>query len=78
MGIEIERRFLVAGPGWTASASGVRALSQAYLAATPAAAIRVRTEGDTAAWLTVKSGNAGLVRAEFEYEIPGRGCAPAL
>jgi adenylate cyclase len=70
MGLEIERRFLVAGTGWRAQAEPPRHLRQAYLANSSAAAIRVRVDGDTAAWLTIKSGNAGMVRAEFEYAVP--------
>jgi len=71
MGVEIERKFLVAGAGWRAGVRGPGlAMRQGYLATGGAAApgVRVRLAGD-AAWLTVK-GPGGLVRAEFEYAIP--------
>jgi adenylate cyclase len=70
MGVEIERRFLVTGPGWRDDARASRSLRQAYLAVTPAAVIRVRVEDGAAAWLTIKSGNVGIARAEFEYPMP--------
>jgi adenylate cyclase len=70
MGVEIERKFLVAGPGWREAARGAGvAMRQGYLAMgaeTPT--VRVRLAG-AAAWLTVK-GSGTLVRAEFEYAIP--------
>jgi adenylate cyclase len=70
MGVEIERRFLVAGAEWRENAEAPRHFRQAYLAMTAGAAIRVRIDGDAAAWLTIKSANAGRVRAEFEYAVP--------
>jgi adenylate cyclase len=70
MGIEIERKFLVAGPEWRSGVVATRALRQAYMAVTVGAAIRIRIEDDSAAWLTIKSAGAGLARAEFEYAIP--------
>ena len=71
MGIEIERKFLVAGEAWRAQARGPgEAMLQGYLATGGAAApgVRVRLAG-ARAWLTVK-GPGGLVRAEFEYPVP--------
>jgi adenylate cyclase len=71
MGVEIERKFLVAGPGWRDARRGPGvAMRQGYLATGNANApgVRVRLAGP-AAWLTVK-GPGGLVRAEFEYPIP--------
>ncbi|WP_203074369.1 CYTH domain-containing protein [Falsiroseomonas ponticola] len=71
MGIEIERKFLVAGDGWRAAAEGPAVpIRQGYLSAPGAggATIRIRRAGP-AAFLTVK-GPGGLVRAEFEYPIP--------
>ncbi|QYU70218.1 CYTH domain-containing protein [Leptolyngbya sp. 15MV] len=72
MGVEIERKFLVAGDGWRAAAGpGVR-MRQGYLAAGGGAlpVVRVRIAGDRA-WITVK-GPGGKVRAEFEYAVPLR------
>lgn len=69
MGIEIERKFLVAGAAWREAVRGAPvAMRQGYLATGPAASVRLRIAGQ-AAWLTVK-GPGGKVRAEFEYAIP--------
>lgn len=71
MGIEIERKFLVAGDGWRQAAEGPPVpIRQGYLANPGAAGatIRIRRAG-AEAFLTIK-GPGGLVRAEFEYPIP--------
>lgn len=74
MGIEIERKFLVVSDAWRAGAEGL-VIRQGYICAHQDTVVRVRTFGADA-FLTVKggktgeSGNAGLVRAEFEYPIP--------
>lgn len=72
MGIEIERKFLVAGEAWRALGTPVL-LRQGYLASDPQRTVRVRIEGrighETAA-LTIKSRNEGAVRGEWEYPIP--------
>lgn len=70
MGVEIERRFLVSGTGWRQQAEAPRQFRQAYLANTAAVVVRVRVDADAAAWLTIKSSNAGMARAEFEYAVP--------
>lgn len=67
---EIERKFLVADDGWRAFADTGRRLRQAYLTETDKAVVRVRIEDGRAAFLTVKSAEAGLSRQEFEYPIP--------
>jgi adenylate cyclase len=71
MGVEIERKFLVAGDGWQAEARQPgMPMRQGYLAAGGAGlpSVRIRIAGP-AAFLTVK-GPGGKVRAEFEYPIP--------
>jgi adenylate cyclase len=71
MGIEIERKFLVAGDGWRGATRGQGTpMRQGYLAAAgpDQPSVRVRIAGD-AAFLTVK-GPGGKVRAEFEYPVP--------
>jgi adenylate cyclase len=71
MGIEIERKFLVASDAWRAHARRPgTAMRQGYLAAGGPGlpSLRIRIAG-TAAFLTVK-GPGGKVRAEFEYPIP--------
>jgi adenylate cyclase len=69
MGVEIERKFLVASDAWRAAATSRQPLRQGYLANTPLASIRVRRAGD-AAWLGLKSMTRDLVRQEYEYPIP--------
>ena len=68
MGIEIERKFLVAGEAWRALGEPVL-LRQGYLNADPARTVRVRIEG-AAGKLTIKSKNVGASRGEWEYDIP--------
>lgn len=68
MGIEIERKFLLAGDGWRAGAQGVE-YRQGYLSRDPARTVRVRVAGGQG-FLTIKGRNEGVARAEFEYVIP--------
>ena len=76
MGIEIERKFLVASDAWRAAAHKVVPMAQGYLndAASIAsgaqnASVRVRIEGDVA-FLNIKSREAGTTRQEFELPLP--------
>ncbi|KFN50909.1 CYTH domain-containing protein [Arenimonas composti] len=76
MGIEIERKFRVRGEGWRDAASRRERMAQAYLNDLAAveqggqkASVRVRIAGD-AAFLNIKSREAGHTRQEFDYEIP--------
>jgi len=69
MPAEIERKFLVAGPGWTELAGLPVAIRQAYLAQTDRVSVRVRIKGRDAAYLTVKSAEAGMSRLEVETRI---------
>lgn len=68
MALEIERKFLVRGDGWRGQAKPVL-MKQGYVPTTGHRTVRVRTAGSRA-WLTLKSPAKGLVRQEFEYEIP--------
>lgn len=68
MGVEIERKFLVAGEGWRAQGEPVL-LRQGYLSSQAERTVRVRIEGERAV-LTIKSKNVGAARGEWEYEIP--------
>jgi len=70
MGVEIERRFLVASSQWKATASQPKRLMQAYIAITPAASVRVRVIDEAKAFVTIKSAKAELSRTEYEYAIP--------
>lgn len=76
MGIEIERKFLVAGDAWRAAAHKVVAMAQGYLndlgaveSGAQRASVRVRIEGDEA-HLNLKSREPGHTRQEFDYIIP--------
>ena len=67
MAAEIERKFLVK-EGWRPQANGV-CIAQGYLSTVPERTVRVRIKGEKG-YLTVKGRNAGIRRAEYEYEIP--------
>ncbi|RZA33109.1 MAG: CYTH domain-containing protein [Lysobacteraceae bacterium] len=68
MGVEIERKFLLAGEGWRSLGEPVL-LRQGYLCSDPERTVRVRIEGD-AGVLTIKSKSTGATRGEWEYPIP--------
>lgn len=68
MPLEIERKFLVMNDEWRLGATG-EAYCQGYLSQHPNPTVRVRTQG-TKAFLTIKGKSEGIVRSEFEYEIP--------
>jgi adenylate cyclase len=68
VGVEIERKFLLAGDAWRALGTP-SLLRQGYLNVDPARTVRVRIEGPFA-WLTIKSKNVGAARGEWEYPIP--------
>ncbi|UPG91949.1 CYTH domain-containing protein [Luteibacter aegosomaticola] len=76
MGIEIERKFLLAGDGWRALVERSEPIAQGYLVAMGAIAaghakssVRVRISGEKA-WLNIKSATLGIERQEYEYPIP--------
>lgn len=68
MGIEIERKFLLANDAWRGLGQPTP-MRQGYLAADPVRTVRVRIEGERAV-LTIKSKSEGASRGEWEYEIP--------
>jgi adenylate cyclase len=68
MGVEIERKFLLAGTSWRALGQPVL-LRQGYLSSDPARVVRVRVEGDRA-YMTIKGRSTGATRGEWEYPIP--------
>ena len=68
MGVEIERKFLLAGDGWRALGTAVP-MRQGYLSSDKARVVRVRIEGDEA-YLTIKSKSTGATRGEWEYPVP--------
>ena len=67
MGIEIERKFLVAGTKWKNATSTY--FCQGYLSRIKQRTVRVRI-ADQQAWLTVKGESNGPTRPELEYAIP--------
>ena len=76
MGIEIERKFLVAGDAWRDAAHEVVPMAQGYINDMGAmdrgeqkASVRVRIQGE-AAFLNLKSRELGATRQEFDYAIP--------
>jgi len=76
MGIEIERKFLVANDQWRAGVEKSVRMAQGYLndmqamrAGTQKASVRVRIAGEQA-FLNLKSRELGHTRQEFDYEIP--------
>lgn len=68
MGVEIERKFLLAGDGWRVLGQPLL-LRQGYLCSDPARVVRVRVAGDQA-FLTIKGRSVGATRGEWEYPIP--------
>ena len=69
MGLETERKFLLANDAWRALATDSRRYCQGYLCADRERAVRVRIAGESA-FLTIKGGGAGASRLEFEYPLP--------
>jgi adenylate cyclase len=76
MGVEIERKFLLADDSWRAGVARSERIAQGYLVGVRAlqsgdaqASVRVRRAGERA-WLNIKSATLGIERAEFEYPIP--------
>ncbi|MCF7808505.1 MAG: CYTH domain-containing protein [Candidatus Marinimicrobia bacterium] len=65
---EIERKFLVTSDVYRTLAQG-EAYKQGYLNSDKERVIRIRTKSTTA-FLTIKTLQKGLVRKEFEYQIP--------
>ena len=68
MGVEIERKFLLAGDEWRGLGEPVL-LRQGYLSSQPDRVVRVRIEGERAT-MTIKGRSSGATRGEWEYEIP--------
>ena len=75
MGIEIERKFLLATAAWRNAVGRSERLVQGYLTRAderhgyPPCSVRVRAGAD-AAWLNIKAAVPGIERREFEYVIP--------
>ncbi|HUB89036.1 MAG TPA: CYTH domain-containing protein [Dyella sp.] len=75
MGIEIERKFLLANDDWRKAITTSKHIAQGYLVGvralrdgTARASVRVRISGDQA-WLNIKSVELGIARAEYELPL---------
>jgi CYTH domain-containing protein len=68
MGVEIERKFLLANDGWRGQGIPTR-MRQGYMVADAVRTVRVRIEGERAV-ITIKGQSTGASRGEWEYEIP--------
>jgi adenylate cyclase len=76
MGLEIERKFLLADERWRDAVEYSKPMVQGYLLDAQAlhdgaarASVRVRIGGNRA-WLNIKAATPGIARAEYEYPIP--------
>ena len=69
MGVEIERKYLVANSLWQSEVESSVHISQGYLTRGENASVRIRLIGD-AAVVTIKGAADGIQRAEYEYPIP--------
>ena len=67
MAQEIERKFLVKGNAWRTDNGTL--IRQGYLHNQIDGIVRVRVKGERA-YLTIKGSTTGIMRLEFEYEIP--------
>ena len=68
MGVEIEKKFLLANDGWRGLDAG-RLYRQGYLNSEKGRTVRVRTVEERG-YLTIKGPPVAGARAEYEYEIP--------
>lgn len=66
--VEIERKFLIDTKLWKPAGTGIK-IKQGYLSVDKERVVRVRI-ADEKAFLTIKGNQQGIVRTEFEYEIP--------
>ena len=78
MAAEIERKYLVRDSSFLADHQGTL-YRQGYLSSSPEdlTVVRIRTVGPKA-YLTIKSATTGIVRTEYEYEIPSADAAELL
>ena len=71
MGVEIERKFLLADGSWRSGADEGVPMKQGYFlrSDSDAPTVRIRIAGRRA-FLTVKGRADGIARSEFEYAVP--------
>ncbi len=69
MGIEIEKKFLLANDNWRQQVHTSVQFRQGYLVGSDKSSVRIRIEGDKSN-LNIKGATLGVRRQEFEYPIP--------
>lgn len=69
MNYEIERKYLVSNNDWKASVINKNEIYQGYLSNSDSPIIRVR-KTNSLGFLTIKDKSVGLIREEYEYQIP--------
>jgi len=69
MGIEIERKFLLASDAWKQGVEKSMDMRQGYLSHDAQSSVRVRICDDCAD-INIKSTRDGIYRLEYEYPIP--------
>lgn len=69
MGIEIERKFLLANDDWRQQVHTSIPFRQGYLQGSEKSSVRVRIQGEQSN-LNIKGATLGIRRQEFEYPIP--------
>lgn len=70
MAMEIERKFIVSGPGYKERARSCSHITQGYILSDEGRTVRIRRRDDKA-YLTIKgpSSNGGTTRFEWEKEV---------
>lgn len=69
MGIEIEKKFLLANDNWRQQVEKSIDFRQGYLVGSEKSSVRIRIQGEQAN-LNIKGATLGVRRQEFEYPIP--------
>ena len=69
MGIEIERKYLIANDSWQENADEGIQMIQGYMSSNDKSSVRIRVNGEIAN-LNIKSKTIGAQRSEFDYLIP--------
>lgn len=72
MALEIERKFLLRNDKWRNFIQSSSTLRQAYILYADDRNLRIRIKNENQATLTIKIGRDGLVRSEYEYDVPYR------
>jgi len=68
MGVEIERKFLLANDNWRHLVTSTTLMRQGYIIGSDKASVRVRVSGEHAN-LNIKSAKLGIYRKEYELAL---------